>query len=126
MCPRQLLPLHTDEVQYATHALAFGARYGVRTTSSPSDANTASKAGGNFASRSWMRKRGDAPASCIVQARLRACCVTQAAVGWAVQPARCTRRVPTSKEEEDVQRLHEQRLDGEEVAGQHGIAVPGE
>ena len=50
-----------------------------------------------MASRSWMRKRGDAPASCSVQARLRACWVTQAAVGWAVQPARWTRRVPTSR-----------------------------
>jgi hypothetical protein len=43
-----------------------------------------------------MRKRGGAPPSCRVQASCRACCVTQAAVGWAVQPAKWTRRVPTS------------------------------
>ena len=30
------------------------------------------------------------------------------------------------EEEQDVQGLEEERLDGEEVAGQHGIAVPGE
>ncbi len=77
-------------------AFASGTRNGVRIISTLSLANTVSKLAGNVVSRSWMRKRlGTAP-SWICQLRWRACWVTPAAVGFTVQPARWTRRVPSS------------------------------
>jgi hypothetical protein len=55
--------------------------------------------------------------------RFRACWVTQAESGRVVAPATCTRRVESSNKEEDVERLHEHRLDREEVAGHHSPAL---
>jgi hypothetical protein len=48
----------------------------------------------NFISRSWIRNR--VRSSSPVKQRLRACWVTQAPVGLVMQPARWTRRLPTS------------------------------
>lgn len=78
-------------------ALAFGARTGVLMISMPSAWNTASKASAYLLSRSRMRKRGESTRMPRSVARLRACWVVQAAVGCAVTPATCRRRVPCSR-----------------------------
>ncbi len=88
----QMRLMHDEQV-----VEALGARKGVRTIVMPSLAKTASNVGANFASRSWMRKLGGCARSWSDQHTWRACCVTQAVVGWAVQPATCTRRVPISR-----------------------------
>lgn len=74
-------------------AFALGARTGVRMISMPSLWKTVSKLRMNLLSRSRIRKRGGVDRSRSVQANWRACCVTQAPVGFAVQPARCSRRL---------------------------------
>jgi len=74
-------------------ALALGACTGVISTSVPSDRNTSSKARVNFASR-WRMRNCNGRCSSI--SRFRACWVTQAPSGWAVAPARCTRRLLSS------------------------------
>src|SRR5439155_4009651 len=55
--------------------------------------------------------------SARVIVRLRACWTTQAPSGWAVKPARCTRRLWSSMKNSDVDPSKGHRLDGEEVAG---------
>jgi hypothetical protein len=47
---------------------------------------------------------------------LRACWVTQAPIGLVVQPARWTRRFPSSRKKKEA--AQRERLDGEEVAGE--------
>ena len=47
-------------------------------------------------SRSWIRNRSGDGFSASDHARLRACWVTHTALGFSVQPARCTRRLPSS------------------------------
>ena len=77
-------------------AFARGARTGVRRMRMSAPANTASKAAVNLLSRSRIRNRNCSARSPRSMSRLRACWVTQAPVGWAVIPARCTRRRPCS------------------------------
>jgi hypothetical protein len=60
----------------------------------PSLRKTSSKAMLNLLSRSWIRNRICLKAP--LKLRLRACRVTQAPVGFVVQPARWTRRFPSS------------------------------
>jgi len=60
----------------------------------PSLRNTSSKAVVNLLARSWIRNR--VRSNRPVKLRLRACWVTQAPVGLVVQPARWTRRLPSS------------------------------
>jgi hypothetical protein len=55
--------------------------------------NTRSNDGANFAPRSRKSSVGHTPASRSCQQTFRACWVTQAAVGCAVQPARSWRRI---------------------------------
>ena len=86
----------TAEFGSSATAFAVGARLGVRTTCSPALRNTASNSLVNFWSRSRMRNRGGSIRSGSVHANWRACCVTHSAVGWRVQPARCTRRLASS------------------------------
>jgi hypothetical protein len=43
---------------------------------------------------------------------LRACCVTQAAVGWAVQPATSS---PAGADLDEEQRVHGEKVAGEEL-----------
>ena len=50
----------------------------------------------NLLSRSRIRKRNDPDRFWSVQANWRACWVTHGPVGFAVQPARWTRRLPSS------------------------------
>lgn len=57
---------------------------------------TASKLRLNLLSRSWMTKRGGVGRWDSDQASWRACWVTQAVSGFALQPARWTRRLPSS------------------------------
>src|SRR6266550_2829619 len=74
-------------------AFAFGARTGVRIISMPSLLKTVSKSRVNLLSRSRIQKRSGDERSASVQANWRACWVTHAPVGLAVQPARWTRRL---------------------------------
>jgi hypothetical protein len=69
--------------------------HGVRITQTPSDWNTWSKARVNVLSRSRMRKRTGCSRSASVIIRLRACWVAQRSCGFAVTPAKWTRRLPS-------------------------------
>jgi hypothetical protein len=62
----------------------------------PSERNPVSNDPAKSAFRSWRRNFRTDNTSPVVIARLRACWVTYAAVGWAVTPARCIRRVSSS------------------------------
>ena len=62
----------------------------------PRFAKTASKSRVNLLSRSRTRKRAGVDRSPSVQVNCRACWLTQAPLGVAVQPARCTRRLSSS------------------------------
>src|SRR5947208_16839248 len=53
--------------------------------------------------------------------RLRACWATQAPFGLAVTPARCTLR--KLDEDQHVQPLEQDRVDGEEVAGEDAVGL---
>src|SRR6266508_6560756 len=88
-------------------ALAFGARVGVRTISRPSLRKTASKLEVYLLSRSRIKKRKGAARSAIDQASWRACWVTQMPLGFAVRPARCTRRLPSSMKKSTYNRRSE-------------------
>src|SRR5713226_9015784 len=83
--------------QRSANAFACGARNGVRMISTPSLRKTSSKARLNLLSRSWIRNRADVARSESDQASCRACWVVQRPSGFAVQPAKCTRRVPSSR-----------------------------
>src|SRR6266498_4379202 len=61
--------------------VALGACTGVTSTLAPSERNTSSNPPQNFASRSRTRKRTRRPGSSKSSRRLRACWVTQAALG---------------------------------------------
>ena len=88
-------------------AFAFGARTGVRTISSPSLRNTSSKLRVNLLSRSRIKKRSGVECSGSDQTSWRACCVTHAPPGSAVQPASCTRRLPSSMKKSTYNRWSE-------------------
>ena len=77
-------------------AFARGAWGGVRMIRMSAPAKTASNAVVNLLSRSRIRNRNRSARSPRSMSRLRACWVIQAPVGWAVIPARCTRRRPCS------------------------------
>jgi hypothetical protein len=74
-------------------AFAFGARTGVWMTLTPSLSRRASKARGNFASRSWIRSRTCRSLSSSSMSRLRACCSIQAVSGLVVIARYSTRRL---------------------------------
>src|SRR5436305_3360394 len=93
--PVETVAAHGADQRSAT-AFAFGARKGVRMISTPSVRNTSSKALLNLLSRSWTKKRIGLARSGSDQASWRACCVVQRPSGFAVQPATCTRRLPSS------------------------------
>ena len=74
----------------------WGTWTGVRMTSALVERQTSSNALENFASRSRIRKLNAAARSPRSRRRLRACWATHGPVGWAVTPARCTCRLPSS------------------------------
>jgi hypothetical protein len=77
--------------------VAFGACSGVRITSIPSERKISSKARLNFVSRSRISswKRRSCSPSCMT--RLRACWVTQAPSGLAVQAMHSSRRLASER-----------------------------
>jgi hypothetical protein len=99
-------------------ALALGAWTGVSTTSAPSERKTSSKARQNFPSRSRGTKRTRRPCSSKASSRLRACWVTQAALGLAVTPARWTRRVSSSMKNSTYSRRSHTVSTVKQVAGE--------
>src|ERR1019366_4168441 len=68
-----------------------------------------------------MRKRKEPIRSPRSISRLRACCAVQAPSGWAVTPRMCTCRVATSMTNKMYRRFEEDRVHGEEVAGQQSL-----
>ena len=83
-------------IQRSAIAFARGAWTGVWMIRTPVALNTASNAAVNFVSRSRIRNFRPSAWPSRSISRLRACWVTHAPAGWAVMPARCTRRVPCS------------------------------
>ena len=83
-------------IQRSAIAFARGAWTGVFTIRTPIAVNTASNAAVNFVSRSRIKNFKPSARPSRFISRLRARWVTHAPVGWAVTPARCTRRVPCS------------------------------
>ena len=77
-------------------AFALGDRTGVLMISMPSLRKTVSKSRVNLLSRSRIRKRTGVARSGKVQTSWRACWLTQEPSGLGVQPARWTRRLPSS------------------------------
>jgi len=92
-----------------------GAGTGVSSTSAPAEQNTSSNPQQNFASRSRIRKRTRRPRSPSTRSRLRACWVTQAALGLRVTPARWTRRVSGSMKNSTYSRHSETVLTVKQV-----------
>ncbi len=72
------------------------------------------------------RTRSSNPISRRSPLTLRAYWVTPATSGFAVTPARCTRPVLSSMEEQHVVRLQQERLDSEEVAAQNALRLGSE
>jgi len=84
------------QTKRAAIAFAFAARTGVRMISTPSLRQTLSKSRVHVLSRSRIRNRAGIDRSGNVQACWRACRTAQAPLGFALHPARCTRRLPAS------------------------------
>ncbi len=77
-------------------AFARGERTGVLIAPIPTKASTASKLAMNFVSQSRIRIRHCRPASSRSVVKVRATWVTQASLGLAVMPRRCTTRCSSS------------------------------
>jgi len=84
---RRALAIHRSQI-----AFARGAWTGVVMIRMPAAVKTASNASVYLASRSLIRNFRLPARSPRSMSVFRACCAVQAAVGWAVTPARCTRR----------------------------------
>jgi hypothetical protein len=82
--------------QRSATALALGARIGVQMIWTPVERQTSSNALVNLVSRSRIRNLNAAARSPRSRRRLQACWATHGPVGWAVTPAKCTRRLPSS------------------------------
>jgi hypothetical protein len=72
------------------------ARIGVQMLWTPVERQTSSNALVNLVSRSRIRNLNAAARSPRSRRRLRACWATHGPLGWAVTPAMCTRRLPSS------------------------------
>ena len=83
-------------IQRCMIAFARGAWIGLRTILIPTAVNTASKAAGNWVSRSRSRNLLDSAPWSRSMSRFRACWVTQSLLGWAVTPRIRMRRVACS------------------------------
>src|SRR6266542_1579749 len=112
----------TVPTQRSANAFAFGARNGVRMISTPSLWKTSSKARLNFALRSWIRKRIGLGRSESDQANWRLLrCPAPIRVGGAA--GEVPRPRSELEEEEHVQASEPERLNGEEVAGEHRLGM---
>src|SRR6266540_4092298 len=112
----------TVPTQRSANAFAFGARNGVRMISTPSLSKTSSKARLNFALRSWIRKRIGLGRSESDQANWRLLrCPAPIRVGGAAGEVHAPRA--ELEEEEHVQASEPERLNGEEVAGEHRFGM---
>src|SRR5262249_12996217 len=76
----------------------------------------------NFVSRSWIRKRGRWLRSSRSIRRLRACCVIQAVSGLLVQATLFDAARSDRDEERHLQPAQPDGVDGEEIAGEDGVA----
>src|SRR5436190_8874804 len=112
----------TVPTQRSMCAFAFGACTGVRMILIPWFDRRASKAGGNFASRSWIRKRTCVlwSSSCISRSRLLQ---HPAGVRFAGDREVLDAAAADGDEREHVQAPQPDGVDGEKVAGKDGFAV---
>src|SRR5664280_733994 len=104
-------------------AFAFGAWMGVRMTRIPSERRTSSNDRLNFVSRSRMRNRTGLGRASGSRTRLRACWVTQAESGCAVDGLKGDPPAPELDEHEDVQRPEPGGLHAEDVAGDDPVGL---
>jgi hypothetical protein len=127
------VPLVGDEdaaEEFAADAAdeAFGDRVGPRRPNRCSDDADVDcgehrvEHGGELASRSRMRNRKRRAASSRSMARLRACWVSQAPVGWAVTPRMCTRG-GVLDDEERVEPVQGDGVEVEQVAGEDRVRL---
>jgi hypothetical protein len=84
---------------------------------------TASKLRLNLLSRSWMRKRSDVGRSDSDQGSWRACWVTQELSGFALQPARWTRRLSSSMKNKTYKRLRRTVSTVKKVGRDHALCL---
>ncbi len=117
----------TVPTQRSANALAFGARNGVRMISMPSLWKTSSKARLNLLSRSRIRNRIGCRRSGSDQASCRACWVVQRPSGFGGAAGEVHAPAAELDEEEHIEAAEPERLDGEEVAGDHrgGVGTQG-
>ncbi len=99
---------------------------GVRTTSTPSVANTSSKGLQNLVSRSWMRNRSGRARWSRSKVKFLACWVTHPPSGLVVQPARWTRLVVSSMNTRTKDPFEPHGFDGEEIARHHARSLLGQ
>jgi hypothetical protein len=118
--------VRTVRIHRSQMALARGALMGVRTTRTPSVANTSSKGPQNLASRSWMRNRSGCVRSSRWKAKFLASWVTQAPSGLVVQPARWTAPGGELDEHQNVDPFEPHGVNGEEVACHHARSLLGQ
>jgi len=104
-------------------AFALGDRIGVLMISTPSPRKTVSKSRVNLLSRSRIRKRTGVARSHKIQTSWRACWLTQAPSGFGVHPARWDTPAAKLDEKEHIQAPQGNRLDGEEVDGEHALRL---
>jgi hypothetical protein len=97
----------TLPTQRSMWAFALGARTGVRMTLMLSVARRASKARGNFVSRSWIRNLTRWSRSSSSISRLRACCTIQAVSGRRVQARYSIRRLAIERKTSTYRRRSE-------------------
>src|SRR5437763_7002139 len=116
----------TLPTQRSMCAFAFGASTGVRMTLIFSLWRRASKARGNFVSRSWIRNRTRRSRSSSSISRLRACCSIPIRV-WAAGAGEGLDAAAADRDEDDyVEAAQPDGVDGEEVAGEDRLAVRSE
>jgi len=109
----EALLAHGPQRNRSANAFARGARIGVRMTRTPSARSTASNGPQNLASRS--RRRNRTPESRSSMARFRACSGDPRRVGVRGDARHVHSAGRELDEEQDVDRLQPDRLDGEEV-----------
>src|SRR5437588_12876438 len=104
-------------------ALAFGARTGVRMTLMFSLARRVSKARGNFASRSWIRKRTVWSWSSSSNQKVARLLQHPGGVGLAGAGEVRNSAASDREEDEHVEAAQPNRVDSEEVAGEDRVGM---
>src|SRR5436190_15716982 len=113
----------TVPTQRSMCAFAFGARTGVRMTLIRSLSRKASKARGNFASRSWIRNRSWRSWSSSANEQVARLLQHPGRVRLAGDRELLEAAAPVREEDEHVEAAQPDGLDGEEVAGEDRLTL---